>query len=170
MPTLLLIVSIILIIMSLLLMIAVPIAGAAGALLGVVLIIVSRNMKKKAMAEAEKAARLHETVRQNAAKYAESKKIGQCYIAGLYHHKTAVKAVLDGEDYFSGPCQLIPEPNNKVDPNAIRIEINGRHVGYVPAKMCESVHKIIPQIVSCSADIETNDDGDLSGEVTMYGG
>ena len=40
--------------------------------------------------------------------------------------KTAIK-----EGRFSSPI-LVPEPTNPHDPNAIRVEINNQHVGYVP--------------------------------------
>ena len=32
----------------------------------------------------------------------------------------------------AGTCALVPEPTNEYDPNAVRVEVGGSHVGYVP--------------------------------------
>ena len=32
----------------------------------------------------------------------------------------------------SARITLVPEPNNKFDKNAVRVEFGGRHVGYIP--------------------------------------
>lgn len=163
-----LIMGIVLLIMSLLLTIAVPVAGLIGIAFGVILIIYSRKLKKKKAAEeaerqAAAAARAEEYARQ-----AARKEIGYCFIAGLRHHKRAVAELLDGEDDFYGSCDLVPEPDNEVDPNAIRIEVDGELIGYVPAKMCEKIHKLLPRVSSCDAEIEKDEDGELSGKVTLY--
>ena len=52
-------------------------------------------------------------------------------------------------------AELVPEPENKHDPNAIRVEFDGKHVGYIHAEDCglvrslmESgrIHNIAPKI------------------------
>ena len=46
--------------------------------------------------------------------------------------------------YFtSEPVQLIPEPNNPQDPNAIKVIINNMHVGYVPQDDCSNVKALL---------------------------
>lgn len=40
-------------------------------------------------------------------------------------------------------ASFIFEPDNKYDPNAIRIEIDGLHVGYVPRGMCREMKQAI---------------------------
>lgn len=35
---------------------------------------------------------------------------------------------------------LEPEPSNEADPNAIAVLLDGRHIGYVPAALCEDIH------------------------------
>lgn len=167
MATLLFVLSIILIILSILLLFAVPPMGIAGIALGIILIICSRKMKKGTSKASTPQQPTADKVAQSAAKYANSKELGYCYIAGLYHHKPAVKSILDDGSY-EGPCELIPEPENEFDPNAIRIEVNGNHIGYVPAKMCESVHEKLPEVAACYAEIEMDSDGDMTGKVTMY--
>ena len=165
---LMLIIGIVLIVMSALLLLAVPVAGILGIAFGVILILYSRSLKKKKAAEeaerqAAAAARAEESKR-----LAAEKEIGNCFIAGLYHHKAAVKDLLGDEDYFYGDCDLVPEPDNPVDPNAIRIEVDGELIGYVPAKMCEKIHKLLPRAASCYAEIDKSEDGDLTGKVTIY--
>lgn len=73
-------------------------------------------------------------------------------VAGLHYHKTAVhslaranpewRKISPPEDgckkvyryrYISKPIELVPEPTNKHDSNAIKVLINGHHVGYIGA-------------------------------------
>lgn len=49
--------------------------------------------------------------------------------------------------YINEPVQLIFEPNNPYDPNAIKVFINNLHVGYVP----QGDNKRIKQILETSA-------------------
>ena len=168
MITLMLIIGIVLIVMSALLMLAVPVAGILGIAFGVILILYSRSLKKKKAAEEAERQAAAEAWRQDMAKQAARKEIGYCFIAGLRHHKRAVADLLDGEYDFYGSCDLVPEPDNEVDPNAIRIEVDGELIGYVPAKMCGKIHKLMPRVTSCDAEIVKDEDGELSGKVTLY--
>lgn len=47
---------------------------------------------------------------------------------------------VDGTDT---EMKLLPEPDNKHDPNAIRIYLGGEEMGFVPAKDCQRVKKAI---------------------------
>jgi len=58
------------------------------------------------------------------------------YIAGVQHHQ--MNKVLDFLDEGM-ELELVPEPTNKFDPNAIRIEFNGTMLGYVPKKFSSEV-------------------------------
>ena len=40
-------------------------------------------------------------------------------------------------------CELEPEPDNPHDPNAIKVLVDGQHVGYVPAAECATVRSIL---------------------------
>lgn len=40
---------------------------------------------------------------------------------------------------FDGPCDLVPEPKNKHDKNAIMVIAGGHQLGYVPMDMQEEV-------------------------------
>jgi hypothetical protein len=47
-------------------------------------------------------------------------------VAGVTYRRAAI------EKMTSSTAILVPEPDNKHDPNAIRVEVGGQHVGYVP--------------------------------------
>lgn len=44
-----------------------------------------------------------------------------------------------------GNVELIPEPSNPYDPNAIKVLISGEHVGYIKAGSCSRVLKLIKE-------------------------
>ena len=48
-------------------------------------------------------------------------------VAGTTFHRDAVEAAQGKTD-----IAIIPEPENKFDPAALRVEVGGAHVGYVP--------------------------------------
>lgn len=50
----------------------------------------------------------------------------RCHIAGIPHRKPA-KLPAVGDHVL-----LVPEPDNKFDPNAIKVLWDGIHLGYVP--------------------------------------
>lgn len=45
--------------------------------------------------------------------------------------------------FFHAKCELIPEPTNKYDPNAIKVLIDNILVGYIKAGSCSHVKKIM---------------------------
>jgi len=71
-------------------------------------------------------------------------------VVGTFYHRDDIEKVLDpnpkmnkrgnwseGEviyhhAYFERPCQLVPEPDNPVDPNAIKVMYDGKMIGYIP--------------------------------------
>lgn len=52
--------------------------------------------------------------------------------------------------------ELVPEPTNTHDPNAIMVQLGGKLVGYIPAKDCEHVLKVIRdgRIISLTCKVE----------------
>ncbi|MBR2555101.1 MAG: HIRAN domain-containing protein [Aeriscardovia sp.] len=68
------------------------------------------------------------------------------YVAGIKHHRKAFYA-LDLEQREHS-LELIEEPENKHDPNAIKVIVDGQHIGYVPAKKCEKVKKILTKTIT----------------------
>ena len=57
-------------------------------------------------------------------------------VAGESHYQEALRALTgsDGRETVRGEFEavLVPEPDNRFDPNAVKVEISGRHVGYLP--------------------------------------
>ena len=54
-------------------------------------------------------------------------------VAGESHYQDALRAIAGaGEVRHETEARLIREPENEYDPNAIRVEIDGRKVGYLP--------------------------------------
>lgn len=63
------------------------------------------------------------------------------YIAGVQFRPGAAKILAglsEGDE-----LDLVLEPTNKYDPNAVRIEVNGEHVGYVPKKFSGEISAMI---------------------------
>ncbi len=64
--------------------------------------------------------------------------------------------------------ELLPEPKNKFDPDAIRVRRNGRLIGYIPADDCEMVHGIINGDYCASiSSITEEEDGYLDVEIEI---
>lgn len=83
-------------------------------------------------------------------------------------------------------AQLVPEPENPHDPNAIKVLVDGVHVGYIKAGSCAHVRKllqenriekIVPQIVggkskslvTYDADAKRLDDYTLERDDSPFG-
>ena len=65
-----------------------------------------------------------------------------------YSKKELLEECLEDTRIYKYDCimynvTLQPEPDNKYDPNAIKILVEGIHIGYVPKEKCASVKKIL---------------------------
>lgn len=56
---------------------------------------------------------------------------------------------------FYGSAKLVSEPDNPHDPNAIKVMVDGIHIGYVPAKKTKSIKKILDSnnVISIGCEI-----------------
>lgn len=88
--------------------------------------------------------------------------------AGISNYAKAVKSLAEGKenDWYTATAkeikdasmdeeriyqydfnvrytELIPEPNNQYDKNAIKIVADGEHIGYVPKAKCKTVKEIM---------------------------
>lgn len=94
-------------------------------------------------------------------------KVGKSYrIVGLDHRKGNVmklakenplyrldKAAILKQDlvetyihkhiFADGPAELVQEPENPHDPNAIKVIVAGQHIGYIKAGSCAHLNKVI---------------------------
>ena len=94
----------------------------------------------------------------------EEKKTSTHKVAGTSFRQAAIKALgtknpdfalTKGElfkrgldevyEYTFNPkkAELVPEPDNPDDPNAIKVVVDGVHVGYIKAGSCARIHKLI---------------------------
>lgn len=62
-------------------------------------------------------------------------------VTGPAHYQRAFERLGVGE--FEGT--LVPEPDNEYDPNAIRVDVNGTKIGYVPAYIASRIVTYINQ-------------------------
>ena len=55
-------------------------------------------------------------------------------------------------DGLSTDVQIVPEPDNPHDPNALKVIVDGIHIGYVPAKEITTVKRILTAepLIGCS--------------------
>ena len=48
-------------------------------------------------------------------------------------------------EFYPRKAELVPEPDNPHDPNAIKVVVDGRHVGYIKAGSCTHLLKLIKE-------------------------
>ena len=63
------------------------------------------------------------------------------FIAGVQHHPGMKEVIKDLE--VGNVLDLVPDPENKFDPNAVRIEYKGNMLGFVPKKFSSEVVGIL---------------------------
>ena len=64
-------------------------------------------------------------------------------VAGESHYQDALRAITKGEARLETDAALIPEPDNPYDPNAIRVEIEGEKVGYLPRDLAPAYGSLV---------------------------
>ena len=48
-------------------------------------------------------------------------------------------------EFYPIKTELVPEPDNPHDPNAIKVIVDGVHVGYIKSGSCSHVHKLLKE-------------------------
>lgn len=109
------------------LLIATPIAGIIFILFGVLLIVFSRHKFKR-----------HDGFK----------------VAGLSYYEDNYVDIIDPEGDLT--VNLVPDPDNEHDPNAIKVLLNDIHIGYVPKEKTEDVKKILPDAYEIDAHVESD--------------
>lgn len=46
-------------------------------------------------------------------------------------------------DFYPDTCELVPEPDNPEDPKAIKVVVDGAHIGYIKQGSCAHIHKLL---------------------------
>lgn len=155
MAAFMLIIGIALIVVSAILLLITPV-GIVGLILGIALIVVSRKTKKNLAKD--------QVLREEHRQYVKDHYV-TIDIAGLYYHQEELSAITDEDNAYDGPCQLIQEPDNEYDPNAIKVVIKGILAGYIPKDRNVEINKRFSDLLEADATIDL--DGDISGYVTM---
>lgn len=102
-------------------------------------------------------------------------------VAGISHYKDAIieNFVFDDDDEFdyeSSNVELIPEPENEYDPNAIKVLVNGIKIGYVPKDLTTFARNIIDSpnysgakvTISGEKSYVLNDDDEETEEIDLW--
>jgi hypothetical protein len=82
-------------------------------------------------------------------------------VAGISHYQYAASRCRTGDAVV-----LMPEPENHFDPNAIRVEVNGEQIGYVPKEMTHELYDVTlftPGAAACVLRVLGGDSGYLIG-------
>lgn len=89
-------------------------------------------------------------------------------VAGESHYQEALRAIAGaGEVRHETEARLIAEPENEYDPNAVRVEIDGHKVGYLPRDLAPSWAPQLAELATrhrvggCEATIVGPADGTL---------
>lgn len=91
-------------------------------------------------------------------------------VAGVFYRAAALKTLPVGVDLLA---ELIPEPGNPHDFNAVCVEVEGRQVGYIPARLASSWHDVIVRmndrgfVVQCLCCIERLTEDELEFGVLL---
>ena len=80
-------------------------------------------------------------------------------VAGTYYHLDDIRTLKEDGEYVVKYEELVPEPENEADPNAIAVYITGEKVGYVPREKTQAVREIMDRIVQIQGFIDDQDDG-----------
>ncbi len=142
------------------------IAIAAGGVLFLVLggfcIWISRNWQRQANAPGSAAVPLKHKADSTPIASRHSLTKEDFDVAGVYYRLNAIEALRQENPQWMNlpapgdkpitiyrykfklkPVQLIPEPENKHDPNAIKVVIAGQHLGYISSNETAHVHQIL---------------------------
>ena len=65
-------------------------------------------------------------------------------------------------------CELVPEPDNPHDPNAIMVVLDGQHVGYVPEAECATVRALMRRSDGIRATVGRGPCKVISGGVVQH--
>ncbi|MEJ7817801.1 MAG: HIRAN domain-containing protein [Thermoleophilaceae bacterium] len=89
-------------------------------------------------------------------------------VAGESHYQDALRAISgQGEIRHDTEARLIPEPDNPHDANAVRVEIDGAKVGYLPRDLAPQWAPPLAELASrrrigaCEATVVGPADGTL---------
>ena len=87
-------------------------------------------------------------------------------VAGISYYESDFLDIMNERSLYTGKCRLVPEPENRFDPDAVKVTVLGLHIGYVPMSRCPVVRAHLTD--ATRMDIELRAEGnDYSGTVTL---
>lgn len=98
-------------------------------------------------------------------------------VAGESHYQDALRAIVGpaaGEVRLDATAHLLPEPENEHDPKAVRVEIAGSKVGYLPrdtaARYAPGLARIAARgrVPACEALIAGRDGAEAASLVGVF--
>lgn len=77
---------------------------------------------------------------------------GHVEVAGESHHQAEIRQLFGRRDLsygaeFAGVAQLVPEPGNRFDRHAVRVEVEGKLVGYLPKEVAATYAPVLSRVV-----------------------
>lgn len=89
-------------------------------------------------------------------------------VAGLQYYQENLSKI--GKLDKNTRIEVIPEPENKHDKNAIKVLVDGLEIGHVPAKQCKLVKGVLNTgtIYDITIEVTKKDSEWLFARVTMY--
>lgn len=74
-------------------------------------------------------------------------------------------------DFYPSRVELIPEPENPEDPKAIKVVVEGQHIGYIKSGSCARIHKYLKngKILDLSCEISGGKGKRLVEDVNEWG-
>lgn len=73
-------------------------------------------------------------------------------VAGEFYHQAEIRSLLpptlgDGSVEVEATAHLVPEPGNKFDRHAVRVEVQGRVVGYLPKEVAPAYGPVLGALI-----------------------
>lgn len=115
----------------------------AAAIIGVILLIVSFKYKRKPAQKTERSGRDHTMMAS---------------VAGINYRKQTAAQICGGKQ-VEVAGQLVPDPDNEHDPDAIKICVGDYHLGYVPKDQTDIVRHIWDRIQYVNVNIKPVHEG-----------
>lgn len=111
-----------------------------------------RSKKQKKVGNKSEPTQVTPTSKQPAKKY--QGRYLRVRINGINHRTDNAESLCDGHCEYKGVGELVPDPDNKYDPDAIKICCEGKHLGYVPKDRIESVQRVMDKVKEVKIEIE----------------
>lgn len=87
-------------------------------------------------------------------------------VAGISFYLNAVRKLVNDDGEYDGKCQLLKEPDNPVDPEALAVYTDGEMVGHIAHNDRPTVEALLTKAVKTTIHLNYTDI--FFGRVTIY--